>query len=161
MSELVLTTKKVFDPSRKAVRLRAIANMLYLLVNIYGLPESKKRMKKIDGKEFIIGFPALDGSITYKVSGDRVVPFIGESEKATGRFIFKIKEDKIMPTIQDVIRMPGTTLGVLKLVFKYMLTGKVRFGGSIFSTINFVKCIMIGKHEMYGKEKSRSVDSGS
>ncbi|MHA1144078.1 MAG: hypothetical protein ACTSRW_05015 [Candidatus Helarchaeota archaeon] len=150
----MLTTKKKFDHSREKVRLRAIANLLYLLINIYGLPETKKRMKKIDGKEFIIRFPALNGAITYKISGDQMVPYIGESKGAIGRLTFKVKEEKIMETIEQVIKMPGNNTGFLRLVFKYLLTGKIGFGGAMISTMRFVKSIMLGKHEMYKIEKT-------
>ena len=146
----MLQVKREFDISPNGTKVKAIANLLYYLVNIYSLEDARKNIKKkLDGKEIIVSFPALEGSITFKIMGERVVPYIGASENAIGRFALTVKEEELMNAIEDIIKTPGTNIGIIKLIFKYLLRRKASIGGSLGSLLTFLKTIMIGKHEMY------------
>ena len=146
----MLEVKREFDISPNGTKVKAIANLLYYLVNIYSLENARKNIKKkLDGKEIVVAFPALEGAITFKVMGERVVPYIGASENAVGRFALTVKEEDLMPAIEDIIKTPGTNMGIIKLVVKYLLMRKASVRGSLGSLITFLKTIMIGKHKMY------------
>ncbi|MHA1785822.1 MAG: hypothetical protein ACTSVE_11575 [Candidatus Helarchaeota archaeon] len=146
----MLKTRREFDTSPNGVKTKAIANLLYYLVNIYALPKAKKKLKeKLDGKEILVEFPSINGLITFKIMGDRVVPYMGSSGNAVARFSLKVKESQLTEAIEYIIKSPGTNMGLLKLIFKYFLTGKAGFGGSLGATITFLKTIMIGNNEMY------------
>ncbi len=143
--------RRDFDTSYEGIRIKAVANLLYLMVNIYGLPKAKKNLKKkLDGKELAVNLPALGGSIIFKVSGERLVPYIGSPENAKASFSIRKKDEiKALDIIEDVIKTPGTNFGLIKLIFKYLLTRKASIGGSLGAVITFLKTIMIGKHKMY------------
>ena len=143
--------RREFDTSYDGIRIKAVGNLLYLMINIYGLPKAKKNLKKkLDGKEVAINLPALGGSIIFKVSGERLVPYVGTPEKVAASFTVKSNDEtEALDIIEDVIKTPGTNFGLLKLIFKYLITRKASINRNLGSVITFLKTIMIGKHEMY------------
>ena len=149
--------RREFDTSFKGIRIKAVANLLYLMINIYGLPKAKKNLKKkLDGKEVAINLPALGGSIIFKVSGERLVPYIGSPESVVASFTVREKDEtKALDIIENVIKTPGTNFGLIKLIFKYLLTRKASINRNLGSVITFLKTIMIGKHDMYKKSQNK------
>ncbi|MCK4779124.1 MAG: hypothetical protein KAT57_03005, partial [Candidatus Lokiarchaeota archaeon] len=78
---------------------------------------------------------------------------IAEKAKApVARIIINVKEEKIIPVISSIIRSKSNVFGLAKLL-KYIIPRKVKIKGSYVAAIKLVKCLMIGKHELYKKSK--------
>ncbi|HUY01126.1 MAG TPA: hypothetical protein VMV49_16320 [Candidatus Deferrimicrobium sp.] len=148
------STRKPLDLSYEQIRLNVIANLLRLLVDIYGSPKAKENLSKVEGEEIVINYPALHGSIVVKPHGGRLIAEVGESESAIATINFKVKEDKIDDIVEDIIKS-SQRWGNLKVFFKYILTRKIGFSGSIGAMMNTFKALMIGDHEMYKKGKDK------
>ena len=150
--------RKQLDLSYSQIKLNVIANLFRLLVDIYGLPKAKENLKKVEGEEIVIVFPALNGSIVVKPHGGRTIAEVGDSETAIAKIKFKVKDEKIFDVIEDIITS-SQRWGIFKIFFKYILMRKIGFSGSLRAMINTFKVLMIGDHEMYKKVKNKAVIS--
>ncbi len=150
--------RKKLDLSYSQVKLNVIANLLRLLVDIYGSEKAKENLKKVEGEEIVLDIPALNGSIVVKPHGGRTIAEVGDSEAAISRITIKVKDEKIYDVIEDIIKS-SQRWGILKIFFKYILMRKISFSGSLGAMINTFKVLMIGDHEMYKKIKEDAVVS--
>ncbi|MHA1311108.1 MAG: hypothetical protein ACTSQO_09275 [Candidatus Helarchaeota archaeon] len=136
------------------IKLNVLANLFRMLVDIYGYPKAKKNLSKIESEEIYVHFPYLKGGIIFRPHGERVigqvVKELKDSEKPKARLNFKVKDEKIYDVIEKIIKYKSNNWSILKVFFKYILTGKV--GLSILKVgtiIVLFKCLMIGDHPMY------------
>ncbi len=131
-----------------------IARLAKMLVDLYGQDEPFKKVGKYKGKEIELYLKELDGYITFILTSDRN-NFNCHAEKAidpVARIIINVKEDKILNVISSIIRSKSNIFGLAKLL-KYIIPGKAKIKGSYVAAIKLVRCLMIGKHEMYKKSK--------
>ena len=150
--------RKHLDLSYEQIKLNVLANLLRLLVDIYGAPKAKANLSKVEGEEIIVAFPALKGAIVIRPHGGRIIAEVGESETAIARINFKVKDEKILDVIEDIVKS-SQRWGIFKVLFKYILLGKIGIHGSLGANINTFKALMIGDHEMYKKIKSKVLSS--
>ncbi len=148
----VVSAQKPIEYNYAQIKLNVIANLLRLLVDIYGSPKAKQNLKKVEGEEIVIAFPALDGSIVLKPHAERILAELGETDSAIARITFKVKDDRIFDIFEDIIKS-SPRWGIVKVLFKYILTLKIRIKGSLRAIMNTFKALMIGDHEMYKKLK--------
>ncbi|MFX0102300.1 MAG: hypothetical protein ACFFCS_22235 [Candidatus Hodarchaeota archaeon] len=145
--------KHDFPITRETARLNVLANLFPILVDTFGSEKAKKNLSKIEGKEIVAHIPALNnGSITFKPYGNQINTTIGDSENAVGRVWFNVEFDEIMEALSTVIRAPNNIAGLLKLLFKFIIPGKIKIKG-FGPVIKIFLCFMVGKNPMY-KEKS-------
>ena len=139
---------------RYDAKVSSFARLFQLLTNIFGQDKDMRALAKIEGAETLGHFPKLgDRYVTLKVANCHVLPFIGKSEHAVATISFNVPYEGIVPLLVDVIRTKSNLLGLLKLVFKYLLPGKVKIKGSLGVAIKIIKTLMVGQHPMYAEEK--------
>ena len=138
----------------KDTKILNIARLAKMLVDLYGQDEPFKKVGKFEGKEIELYLKELDGYITFIITSDRNnFNCIAEKAKApVARIIINVKEEKIIPVISSIIRSKSNVFGLVKLL-KYIIPRKVKIKGSYVAAIKLVKCLMIGKHELYKKSK--------
>ena len=131
-----------------------ITRLAKMLVDLFGSDEPFKKIGKREGQEVEMYLKELDGYITFILTSDRN-NFDCHAEKAknpVSRIIINVKEEKILQVISSIIRSKSNIFGLLKLL-KYIIPGKAKVKGSMVATLKLVRCLMIGKHEVYKKSK--------
>ncbi len=143
------------DLNYKTIKLNVIANLFRMLVDIYGAPKAKDNLKKVEGEEIMVSFKALGGSIVLKPHAGRVIAEVGESDSAIAKINVKVKEEQLLDVLEDICKS-SQRWGILKILFKYILTRKIGMGGSLRASMTTFKSLMIGDHEMYELAKSQA-----
>jgi len=131
-----------------------IARLAKMLVDLFGLDEAFKKIGKREGQEIEMYLKDLDGYITFILTSERS-NFDCRTEKANNpvaKIIIAVKEDKILRVISSIIRSKSNLFGLMKLL-KYIIPGKAKIKGSYIAAIKLVRCLMIGKHDVYKKRK--------
>lgn len=134
----------------KETKLLNIARLAMMLVDLYGLDEQFKRLKKKEGQEVELWLPSLNGIITFILTSDRN-KFDCKVEKAknpVSTIELKIKEKDILKILSNIIRSKDNIFGLLKVAKLYIL-GKVKIKGSMIAAILLVRSLMIGKNRVY------------
>lgn len=130
-----------------------LARLLQILTDTYGIPKNMNALKSMEGSEVSAFFPKLGGRYaTIKISNCCLYPIFSKAEKPVATIIFNLKNEEIVPVINDVIKTPANLFGIGKLVVKYVITGKIKLKGSLFKALTIIKTIMLGQHPMYQKE---------
>ena len=165
-NNILKSTSGIFMINKKAktfnalnyeqIKLNVLANLFRMLVDIYGYPPAKKNLEKIEGKDIYINFPYLNGGIICKPSAGRIIgnatSLLADSEKPRARVNFKVKDKKIYDILERIIMMKSSNYSIIKILFKYILTGKIGLSLTSLGTImTLFKCLMIGNHPMYKK----------
>jgi len=130
-----------------------IARLAKMLVDLFGLDEPFKKVGKREGQEIELFLKELDGYITFILTSDRN-KFDTQAVKAKNpiaRIIIDVKEEKIVKVISDIIKSKSNVFGLIKLL-KYLIPRKAKIKGSYIAAIKLVRCLMIGKNDVY-KEK--------
>ena len=131
-----------------------VARLFQMLVDIYGdieLNSLEKVVGKREGQEVALTFLVLDHTITFHLSKTRLVPHVGKSDKAVAEVILTMKKEDLIPSFIEFIRIKNSVGGVLKAIFKYYLTRKIKVKGSLGAGITLWRLLFIGKSEMYNK----------
>lgn len=63
-----------------------------------------------------------------------------------------MKEEKVLNVFSKIVRSKNNLYGLMKLL-KYIIPRKIRIKGSYIAALKLVRCLMIGKHEVYKKSK--------
>ncbi len=131
-----------------------ITRLAIMLVDLFGSDEPFKKLAKREGQEVEMYLKELDGYITFTLTSDRN-NFNCRAEKAkdpVAKIIVNVKEKDIIRVISNIIRSKNNLFGLVKLL-KYIIPGKVKIKGSRKTVLRLVRCLMIGKHEVYKKKK--------
>jgi len=131
-----------------------ITRLATILIDLFGSDEPFKKIAKREGQEVEMYLKELNGYITFTLTSDRN-NFNCRTERAKepiAKIIVNVKEKDIIPVISNIIRSKNNIFGLMKLL-KYILPGKVKLKGSIIAILKLVRCLMIGKHEVYKKKK--------
>ncbi|MFX1339222.1 MAG: hypothetical protein ACFFDK_11485 [Promethearchaeota archaeon] len=134
----------------KETKLLNIARLAKMLVDLYGLDNQFKRLKKREGQEVELSIPALEGYIRLLLTSDRN-KFDVRVEKAkdpVSTIKVKVKEEDILKVLSKIIRSKDNIFGLLKVAKLYLL-GKVKIKGSKIAAILLVRSLMIGKDRVY------------
>lgn len=138
----------------KDTKILNIARLAKMLVDLYGQDGPFKKVGNFEGKEIELYLKEFDGYITFILTSDRN-NFNCHAEKAidpVARIIINVKEEKILTMISSIIRSKSNIFGLAKLL-KYIILGKAKIKGSYVAALKLVRCLMIGKHEMYKMSK--------
>lgn len=153
--------KRVFPVERKDIRLHTLANLFRLVVDIYGLSNSKQKLQALEGEEIEAHLPALDGYLTFKPYGDRVFAFVRRASNPCGQLALTVPYEEILDVLADVIKLPNTLGGLLRIFTRYVLKGKIKIKlKGIRAVIRIFKCFMLGKHPMYAVLGPPPVNAG-
>ena len=144
------------EREQKALELReqtiagTIGRLFQMLVDIYGTEiKSLDKIKKREGQEVELFFKSLNKSVTMNLSKTVLKSYEGKSDKAVATITLAIPKEDLISTINDLIRTKNNFLGLLKVVFKYILPRKIRIKGSLGAAIKIIKLLSIGTHSMY------------
>ena len=127
-----------------------IARLAKMLVDLFGLDEPFTKIGNREGQEIEMYLKELDGYITFILTNDRQ-NFECNAQKAknpVAKIYITVKEDKILAILSKIIRSKSNIFGLIKLL-QYVIPGKARIKGSYIAAIKLVRCLMIGKHEVY------------
>ena len=129
-----------------------IGRLFQMLVDIYGGEiQSLAKIKKREGQEVQLFFKSLDTTITLNLSKTRLKAYMRESDSAVATVCLNMNEERLIPVIVDLIKTKNNFVGLLKVLFKYILSRKITIKGSWFAAIQVVKLLNIGTHSMYKK----------
>jgi hypothetical protein len=127
-----------------------IARLAKILVDLFGLDEPFAKIGKREGQEIEMHLKELDGYITFILTNDRK-NFECVAKKANNpvaKISIMVKQEKILTVLSKIIRSKSNFFGLIKLL-KYVIPGKAQIKGSYIAAIKLVRCLMIGKHEVY------------
>ncbi len=132
-----------------------IARLATMLVDLFGLDEPFEKIgKDLEGQEVELYLRNLDGYITFILTSDRQ-KFECRAEQANkplAKIIIMVKEENIIKVISNIIRSKSNIFGIIKLL-KYIIPRKAIIKGSYKAAIKLVRCLMIGKNEVYKQNK--------
>ena len=121
-----------------------------MLVDLFGLDEPFQKIGKHEGEEIELYLKELDGYITFTLTSERK-NFECHAYKAKAplaRITITVKEEKILQVLSSIIRSKNNIFGLTKML-KHIIPGKARIKGSYIAAIKLVRCLMIGKHDVY------------
>ena len=95
-------------------------------------------------------FPSLNGSITFPLVSniENFKPIYGKPIDPITVIEINVEEDKVLKIIGEILTLKDNLFGLIKIVPK-LLVRKIKIKGSLMAGIIFVRCLMVGKHEMY------------
>jgi hypothetical protein len=127
-----------------------IARLAKMLVDLFGLDEPFTKIGKREGQEIEMYLKELDGYITFILTNERknFECMAKKAKNPVAKISIKVKEEKILTVLSKIIRSKSNPFGLIKLL-KYIIPGKARIKGSYIAAIKLVRCLMIGKHEVY------------
>jgi hypothetical protein len=127
-----------------------IARLAKMLVDLFGLDEPFTKIGKREGQEIEMYLKELDGYITFILTNDRknFECIANKAKNPVAKISITVKEEKILTVLSKIIRSKGNLFGIFKLL-KYIIPGKARIKGSYIAAIKLVRCLMIGKHQVY------------
>lgn len=131
-----------------------IARLAKMLVDLFGSDEPFKKIGKREGQEIEMYLAKLNGYITFILTSERknFDCHVERAHNPVSKIIIAVKEEKIISVISSIIRSKNNIFGVVKLL-KYIIPGKAKIKGSYVAAIKLVRCLMIGKHEVYRNDK--------
>ena len=138
------------DDLIRETKVLTIARLAKMLVDLFGLDGPFEKVGKHNGQEIEMYFAELDGYITFILTSERG-NFDCVAEKATNpiaRLIITVEEEKILGVISSMIRSKNNIFSLIRLM-KYIIPGKAKIKGSYVAAIKLIRCLMIGKHEVY------------
>ena len=127
-----------------------IARLAKMLVDLFGLDEPFTKIGNREGQQIEMYLKELDGYITFILTNDRknFECYVKKAKNPVAKISITVKEDKILTVLSKIIRSKSNIFGLIKLL-KYIIPGKARIKGSYIAAIKLVRCLMIGKHEVY------------
>jgi hypothetical protein len=131
-----------------------IARLAKMLVDLFGLDEPYKKIGKREGEVIEMHLVELDGYITFVLTSDRqnFDCRVEKSNNPVARIIINVEEEKILSVLSSIIRSKSNIFGLMKLL-KYLIPRKIKIKGSYVAAIKLVRCLMIGKNEVYKNSK--------
>jgi len=131
-----------------------IARLAKMLVDLFGLDEPFKKIGKHKGEEIEMYLVELDGYITFKLTSDRenFDCRVEKTNEPIARIRVNVEEENILSVLSSIIRSKSNIFGLMKLL-KYIIPRKIKVKGSYVAAIKLVKCLMIGKNEVYKNSK--------
>jgi len=161
IKNMVAIISQIEDQEKTSIDIRAddliretkvltIARLAKMLVDLFGLDGPFEKVGKHNGQEIEMYFAELDGYITFILTSERG-NFDCVAEKATNpiaRLIITVEEEKILGVISSMIRSKNNIFSLIRLM-KYIIPGKAKIKGSYVAAIKLIRCLMIGKHEVY------------
>ncbi|TFG15881.1 MAG: hypothetical protein EU535_00565 [Promethearchaeota archaeon] len=131
-------------------KLLNIARLAMMLVDLYGLDNQFRRLRKKEGQEIELIIPALNGSITFILTSyrDKFDCKVEKAKNPVSTIELKIEEKDVLKVLSNTIRSKDNVFGLLKVAKLYIL-GKVKIKGSKIAALLLVRSLMIGKNRVY------------
>ena len=142
------------DELTRETKVLNIARLAKMLVDLFGLDEPFKKVGKYEGEEIELHLVELEGYITFILTSEKE-NFDCVAEKAKSpiaRLVITVEEEKILDLISRIIRSKNNYISLIKFSM-FVITGKAKIKGSYLAAIKLVRCLMIGKHEVFGSKK--------
>ncbi|MHA1274993.1 MAG: hypothetical protein ACTSQJ_10285 [Promethearchaeota archaeon] len=132
--------------------------LLQILINLFSKEKYREKLEKREGQEIQINFPAYDiepNCLTFILSKMPSDPYVGSSKNPKVIITFNVSEEKLITLLTNIVSTKYGFFGLLKLIFKYLLTGKIKYKPkrAIGALIATLRCFLIGNHEYLKKTK--------
>ena len=157
---ITLSQLESSDIFRKQTRISNFGKLYLYLVETFGYPRKiQEKVGKREGQDVQLNLLSFKnkqnptGAITVTLSKTKLNITLGASGNAKAIINFRMDEKDILPIICNIIQMKANIWGLSKIMFKYIIPGKIRFKGSIFAAMRAVLLLMVGRHPMYKKSK--------
>jgi len=147
----ILNREKRAQDLINETKLLNIARLAKILIDIYGLNEPFKKIGKREGQEVEFYFPSLNGYLTFILvkNRDNFEPRMGRSINPISYVTINVKRDDVVRVVSDIVRMKFNIFGLLRFFLKYIITRRIKMSGSLGATLKLLRCISLGKHDMY------------
>jgi len=136
----------------KETRILNIARLAKMLVDLFGQDEPFKKVGKWAGQEIELYFKEWDAYITFILTNERenFDTIADKSQNPVSKISIKVKGEKVLSVFSKIVRSKNNLFGLIKLL-KYIIPRKLTIKGSYMAALKLVRCLMIGKHEVYKK----------
>jgi hypothetical protein len=151
----------VFQLKKKAV-MTNFGRLLQVLINLFAEKKYLKKLGKWEGKEIQLNFPGIkikENCLTFVLSETPSDPYLKSSENPISIITFNVDEEDIIPLLIKIIKTKNKWRGIIKILFKYVIPGKVKFKGSLRALIAVIRCFLMGGHEIFSTGKIEEVVS--
>lgn len=147
----ILNREKKAHDLINETKLLNIARLAKLLIEIYGFNEPFNKIGKREGQEVEFYFPSLNGYLTFVLSKniDNFEPRKGRSINPISCVTINVKRNDVVRVVSAIVRTKNNIFGILKFFLKYVITRKIKISGSLGAILKLLRCIAIGKREMY------------
>jgi len=135
----------------RETKLLQINKSANILIELFGQEAAFSKIKsKRVGQQIEMGFPALEGSLTFTLVNKRedFNCTYGKPDNPIATIVINVEDDEILNLISSIIRLKSNIIGLLRIAPK-LITGKLKVKGSLFSAIKLCQLMMIGHHEVY------------
>jgi len=144
---------ELVEKLKKQALLLNHGRLLQIMINVFAEKKSLEKLGKREGQEIQINFPAYDiepNCLTFVLSKTPSDPVLKPSDNPKVVITFNATEEELVPMLIKIISAKYNAFGLLKLVFKFLLTRKITFKpkraiGALLSTMS---CFLIGNNEL-------------
>ena len=145
---------KLADYLRKQAIIANYGRLIIIIVSNFASEKNLRKLGKREGQEIQIDFPCYDidpNSITFVLTKLPMDPFIRASNNPKATVIFNVSEEKIIPMLTDIVSTKYNIFGFLKIIFKYILPGRIRYRPkwAIGPLIALLSVFLIGKNKIF------------
>lgn len=129
--------------------------LMWILLTLFAKKKYLNKLGKREGQELQLNFPGYgleNYCVTFTLSSSPTDPKMVPSDNPKAIITFNVEPDKVVPLLADVVRTKYGLKGIAKILFKFVLTGKIKFKGSLGALLAMLKCMLIGYHDMYKKK---------
>ncbi len=133
-----------------------LGRLLQILINNFADKKYLAKLAKHEGEEIQLAFPTIPtekNTLTFVLSNAPSDPSLKPSDNPKATIVFNADYEKLIPMLIDVVTSKFNIFGILKIAFKYILTRKIKFSGSLGALVATLKCFMTGNHPMVKKNK--------
>ena len=131
--------------------------LLQIMINVFADKKILEKLRNREGQEVQINFPAYDldpNCLTFVLSETPSDPVLKASDNPKVIITFRATEEELVPMLIKIISTKYNMFGILKLLFKYILTRKITYKpkraiGALLATL---KCFLIGNNEILLKQ---------
>jgi len=137
----------------KEATLQNFGRLLQILINTFTEKKYLQKLEKREGQEVQINFPALNikiNCLTFVLSKTPSDPYVRPSHNPRVEITFNTREDNIVESLIDIVSSKYTFFGVIRLLFKYFLTGKIKYKPlkRLGTTLATLRCFLIGNSKI-------------
>ncbi len=137
---------------KKRAKMTNFGRLLQVLINLFAQKKYLKKLGKWEGKEVQLNFSGIkveENALTFVLSESPSDPYLRPSDDPIAVITFNVEEDEIIPLLIKIIKTKNNWIGILKILFKYVIPGKVKFNGSLKALIAVIRCFLIGDHQIF------------
>ncbi|MFW9999973.1 MAG: hypothetical protein ACFE9Q_16645 [Candidatus Hodarchaeota archaeon] len=137
----------------KETKVLTIARLSKMLIDLFSSDRTFKKIGKRAGKEIELYFKELDQYITFILTSEKnnFECYVERAKNPISKVIITVKEDDVLQVFSKIVRSKNNIFGLIGLL-KYIIPGKIKIKGSYFTSLKWVRTLMIGNHKIFKKD---------